>query len=282
MFTSACARPEPFATVARRQRPHVPGRRGFACAAVRLGLAGLLLAGLSGPTTRLWGQEKSAAKPAATDRAASKEKEKEPEWKPLFDGKTLDNWKVTDFGGQGAVEVQDGSLVLGMGSSLTGITYQKEFPKCDYEIQLEARRLDGVDFFATVTFPVQDSFCSLVVGGWAGAVVGISCLDYADASENETTRYRKFNKEQWYRIRVEVRRHRIRAWIDDESVVDVDITKRKLGTRIEVRRSQPLGIASWETRSALRNIQYRPLPPESEPATKATPEPVPEGKRDSR
>ena len=128
-------------------------------------------------------------------------------WKPLFDGKTLAGWKVTEFGGQGEVVVEDGSIVLGMGSSLTGITYEKkDFPKCDYEIQLEARRLDGVDFFSTLTFPVQDSFCSLVVGGWAGAVVGLSCIDHADASQNETTRYMKFNKGQWYRIRVEVRR----------------------------------------------------------------------------
>jgi hypothetical protein len=247
--------------------------------AVPLALAGLLAVVAPGPSRPLSGQEKPPAEPTVTDRDASKENE--PEWKPLFDGKTLEGWKVTDFGGQGAVEVEDGSIVLGMGSPLTGITYQREFAKCDYEIRLQARRLEGVDFFSTVTFPVQDSYCSLVIGGWAGAVVGISCLDQANASENETTRYMKFNKAQWYRIRVEVRRHRIRAWIDDERVVDVDITGRKLATRIEVRLSQPLGIASWETRAALRHIQYRSLPPEGDRPTEAVAEPAKEN-RDSR
>ncbi len=68
--------------------------------------------------------------------------------------------------------------------------------------------------------------------------------------------------------------HRIRAWIDDERIVDVDTTGRKLATRIEVRLSQPLGITSWETRAALRNIQYRVLAPEQEPANAAPAEPA--------
>jgi hypothetical protein len=119
--------------------------------AVPLALAGLLAVVAPGPSRPLSGQEKPPAEPTVTDRDASKENK--PEWKPLFDGKTLEGWKVTDFGGQGAVEVEDGSIVLGMGSPLTGITYQREFPKCDYEIKLQARRLEGVDFFSTVTFP---------------------------------------------------------------------------------------------------------------------------------
>ncbi|MHB8970860.1 MAG: 3-keto-disaccharide hydrolase [Pirellulaceae bacterium] len=231
-----------------------PRFRFLACCLVACGVS---VGGGSG--LRCWAQE-------STPGAAVRKPEVPPvTWKPLFDGKSLAGWKVTNFGGQGEVQVEDGSLVLGMGSSLTGITSEKkDFPKCDYAIQLEARRLDGVDFFSTLTFPVQDSFCSLVVGGWAGAVVGISCIDHADASQNETTRYMKFNKGQWYRIRVEVRRDRIQAWIDDERVVDLDTAGHKLATRIEVRLAQPLGITSWETRAALRNIQYRLLTPEQE------------------
>jgi hypothetical protein len=183
-------------------------------------------------------------------------------WLPLFDGKTLDGWKVTDFGGQGDIGVQDGAIVMGMGSMLTGITCDQKFPRCDYEVRWEGQRVDGVDFFSTLTFPVGDACCSLVVGGWGGAVVGISCLDYADASQNETTRYVKFNKGQWYRFRVQVRRDRLQVWIDDESVVDVDIRDRKLTTRIEVKRSEPLGFATWETRGAVRKIEYRQLEPD--------------------
>jgi hypothetical protein len=213
---------------------------------------GLLVA--SGP---LRAQQTPPASPPPAAQEDARDK-----WQPLFDGKSLAGWKVTDFGGQGDVSVQDGVIVLGMGSMLTGITFDREFPRCDYEVRWEAQRVDGVDFFSTLTFPVGDACCSLVVGGWGGAVVGISCLDYADASQNATTRYVKFNKGQWYRFRIQVRRDRLQAWIDDESVVDVEIRDRKLTTRIEVKRSEPLGFATWETRGALRKIEYRQLEPD--------------------
>ena len=201
-------------------------------------------------------QDKPAAKATDSNEASTQEKQ---DWKPLLDGKSLDGWKITDVGGQGEVSVHDGIVSLGMGAPLPAITNTGEFPNCDYALQMEARRVDGVDFFSTVTFPVGDSFCSLVVGGWGGSVVGISCINGSDASENETTKYVRFTKGQWYRIRISVRRDRIQAWIDDKPVVDLETAHRKLSTRVEVYLCQPLGVASWVTRSELRNIQYRVL-----------------------
>jgi hypothetical protein len=206
-------------------------------------------------------QEKSKTPPATNKKEARTIK--------LFDGKTLNGWKVTNFGGEGEVLVEDGKIVMEMGFSLTGITsLRKDLPTTNYEIQLEANRLDGVDFFCTLTFPVKDSHASLVVGGWAGAVVGISCIDDKDASQNETTKYEGFKSEQWYRIRVRVLDKRIQAWIDDKQMVDVNIEGRKLSTRPEVDLSRPLGIAAWETRSALRNISLRKLSDEEVAASK--------------
>src|SRR4051794_6944351 len=40
----------------------------------------------------------------------------------LFDGKSLDGWKKTDFANAGEVKVEDGSIILGVGNSMTGIT----------------------------------------------------------------------------------------------------------------------------------------------------------------
>ena len=182
-----------------------------------------------------------------------------PRWEPLFDGKSLAGWKAAVFGGEGEVEVDDGSLRLGMGVELTGITYQRDFPKTNYEIRLQAMRVDGIDFFCGLTFPVADSHCSLIVGGWAGAVVGLSSIDGKDASENDTTRYMSFKTGQWYTIRVRVAPERIQCWIDDEMVVDRDIRGHKITTRNEVDLSKPLGISAWQTRAALRNIEYRLL-----------------------
>ena len=183
----------------------------------------------------------------------------EPKWRDLCDGKTLAGWKVTNFGGEGDVNVENGTIEMDFGSSLTGITYTKELPKTNYELQLEAKRVDGIDFFCATTFPVQNSFCTLIVGGWAGSVVGLSNIDDEDASQNASTRFMTFRNDQWYKIRLRVTKERIAAWIDEKKVVDQSIAGKKIDIRPEVELSRPLGIAAWESRAALRNIRLRTL-----------------------
>ncbi len=227
---------------------------------------GLTLIALTWPApVEVPAQDQNAAKPDTTQgKEAGDTKPAEPAWRPLFDGESLKGWKITGFGGEGEVVVRDGMIDMGMGSFLTGITYTEKAPKCDYEIRMEAMRIDGNDFFGTITFPVNESYCSLVVGGWGGAVVGISCINRADASENETTKFMKFDSKKWYRIRVQVRKDHLNAWIDDKPVVDLDLKGRTLTTRSEVFLSEPLGIASFITRAGLRKIELRELPPETE------------------
>lgn len=180
-------------------------------------------------------------------------------WRALLDGKSLAGWKSAQFGGEGEVTVEDGKLRLAMGDTLTGVTYTGTLPKTNYEIRLQAMRVEGIDFFCGLTFPVADSHCSLIVGGWAGAVVGLSSIDGKDASENETTKFMKFETGRWYRIRVRVTPTRITAWIDDKEIVDQVITGRRITTRNEVDLSKPLGISAWQTKAALRDIQLRLL-----------------------
>jgi hypothetical protein len=181
----------------------------------------------------------------------------------LFDGQTLGQWKITDFGGQGDVSVKDGAIYLAMGSYMTGVTWSGPVVRMDYEISLEAMRVEGNDFFCGLTFPVGESPCTLILGGWGGSVCGLSSLDHYDASENETTRMVSFEKGKWYKIRLRVVPDRIQAWLDDEDLVDVDITGHKVGIRIEVDLSQPLGIATYATTGAIRNIRLKTLPAQS-------------------
>jgi hypothetical protein len=182
----------------------------------------------------------------------------------LFDGNTLGQWKSTDFGGQGEVAVKDGAIHMAMGSYMTGITWTGPVVRMNYEITLEAMRVEGYDFFCGLTFPVGEKPCTLVLGGWGGSLCGLSSLDHFDASENETTKMMSFENGKWYRVRLRVVPDRIQAWLDGEDLVDVDTTGKHLGIRLEVEESQPLGIATWNTAGAVRNIRLKKLPPEVE------------------
>jgi len=173
----------------------------------------------------------------------------------LFNGKSLMGWEITNFGPQGPVFVSGNEIILGMGDGCTGITWTGDFPETDYEVSLEAKRMEGNDFFCGMTFPAGKDPCTLIVGGWGGTVVGLSCIDGMDASENETTSIRKFDNHRWYAIRLNVSNDSIKAWIDSELVVNVEITGKKLSVRPEVELSRPFGVASWRTKAALRNMR---------------------------
>lgn len=207
------------------------------------------------------------------EKKAEKKKKDPHAWRSMFDGKTLKGWKVPQLGGEGEVVVKDGVMVLNMGDSLTAITWTGDLPKINYEVRLEARRTMGIDFFATTTFPFGDSACSLVVGGWAGTVVGLSCVDWYDASDNITSRFLYFKDQQWYKIRLRVTKQRIEAWIDDgkddEKVVDLPTKGHEFTIRDEVDLCRPFGIATWCTEGQLRNIRVRLLKPEEVAAVKA-------------
>jgi hypothetical protein len=196
---------------------------------------------------------------AAPQAVGNKADDAKAGWQSLFDGRTLKDWKSTDFGGEGTVEVKDGAILLGVGNDLTGVNYQRLVPHRNYEVSLEARRVDGSDFFCGLTFPVKDAPCSLIIGGWGGGVCGLSSLDGLDASENSTTKYKDFDTGRWYTIRLRVTDAKIEAWIDKEQIVNQNLAGKKLSIRSEVEASRPFGIASYRTLAALRNIRLREL-----------------------
>jgi hypothetical protein len=181
-------------------------------------------------------------------------------WQVMFDGKSLAGWKVTDFDIHGPVECRSGLMVLHVGTPFTGVNWTNKFPDVNYEVTLEAMRVEGPDFFCGLTVPVRDSFCSLIVGGWGGSLVGISSLDDLDASENETTNFETFEKERWFQIRLRVTEKKIQAWIDDHKLIDVDITDKRISLRPgDIELSKPFGLATWDTAAVIREVKMRPL-----------------------
>lgn len=178
----------------------------------------------------------------------------------LFDGKTLKNWKIARFGGEGDVRVEDGVLIIDQGEPITGIAWDgKQLPKVNYEIAFDAQRVQGNDFFCALTFPVKDDPCSLVLGGWGGTVIGLSNINDFDASENDTTDYFSFENKKWYHIRVRVDDEFIQCWIDDEQIVKVNHTEERISIRIEMELCKPLGLATFQTRGAIKDFKLTHL-----------------------
>lgn len=232
----------------------------------------LMLAGVFVGSQFVLAEEPAEKKPAAAKPADKTAGKAEVKWQSLFDGKTMEGWKPTEFGTGGEILVEKGNMVISFGDGCTGVTWQKDFPKVDYEVRLEAQRVDGTDFFCGMTFPVQESPCSFIVGGWGGGVVGLSSIDGEDAARNKTTQYMEFKKGQWYKIRLRVTKTRISAWIDEKQVIDQETTGHKLTIRPEVEKSRPFGICSWSTTAALRKIELRKLTAEeAQPVKEAEP-----------
>jgi hypothetical protein len=190
-------------------------------------------------------------------------------WESLFDGKTLKGWHETDFAGHGEAFCTNGLMVLNMGDPFTGVNLTNPFPKMNYELALDAMRVNGADFFCGVTMPIGESFCSLIVGGWGGSLLGISSLDGMDASENETTRFQNFERGKWYRIRVRVTEGRIEGWVNNEKMVDVVTKDKRISLRAgDIELSKPFGVACWQTMAALREIKVRPVNKAADPPKK--------------
>ncbi len=215
-----------------------------------LALAVFVLVAAGCQTTRSQpepGQERPSTAPATGSMATAM----------LFNGRNLDGWAICKkfaFERHGKVEARDGALVLETGSPMTGVYWKGPFPSENYEVSLEAARLDGSDFFCGMTFPVGDSFCTLILGGWGGMVVGLSNVDHMSAAENTTTYGMRFTTDQWYRIRLRVSPEHIEAWIDDERVIRQERGKHAFDIWMEQEPAKPFGINTWETTGAIRNL----------------------------
>lgn len=198
------------------------------------------------------GAAPSCRKPAAPSAGTPPA---EPAWIPLED-----SWQHA-MGGE-LTRPEPGILRLNWGESLSAIRWTGSPPAPPFEIELDARRLDGSDFFCGLTFPARATGECLtwVVGGWGGGLVGISSIDDLDASENETASHRSFEKNRWYRLRLKRSTERIEAWIDDAPVIDLDTSGRKLSLRPgPIDACAPFGLATWQSSGEFKRPRWRPL-----------------------
>ena len=189
-------------------------------------------------------------------------------WQPLFDGKTLDGWRVVEessFAQHGAVRADGGRLVLEAGRNRTGAACLKEVPTTDYEIALEAMRETGAADFCNLVFPVGESHCALTLGGYE-TMAGLDQVDGQPFNENEATRNLAYQQREWYRVLVRVTDARIEAWVGGEKVVDLPREGHRYALREDYQPLRPVGVSTWDTTGVLRSIQVRGLKPGSQEA----------------
>ena len=225
----------------------------------------LLAAGLLSATVTLVAQEPprrtdTKGSPDRTTAGKTAAKKTPAKKQRLFDGKSLDGWTVVgqfDFARHGKVRVIGGAMELQAGEPGTAVRWSGKFPRDNYEVTLQAMRVEGDDFFCGLTFPVGKEYCSLILGGWGGMVVGLSNIDGQSAVENETTQAEKFKPKTWYSIRLRVVPKAIEVWLDNESLIRVERKDREFSIWWEQEPVRPFGIATWRTTGRFRNIELR-------------------------
>lgn len=176
--------------------------------------------------------------------------------------RALGRWELADqeeFAEHGKVHIDQGILTLEQGYPATGVRLRGPFPKSNYEIQLEAKRTDGGDFFCGLTFPVGEGSLTLILGGWGGWAVGLSCIDGDYAIDNETLTVVQFQQDRWYSVRMRVIDPLIEVWIDKKQVIQLKTKGKELLISDRMEPCLPLGLATWHTTGAIRKIRYRVL-----------------------
>ncbi len=192
----------------------------------------------------------------------------------LFNGKDLTGWKRAEISGSGEIRVlPDGTVECGSGCSMSGIAYTNSFPAMNYELALEGLRVEGSDFFIALTIPVEQSFCSVIIGGWGGGLCGISSYDGADAANNQWAEGLTLKNNRWYKLVVRVTPGVIQIALDRDlytARVEFDDSKR-LSLRFgDIEATRPLGLATYETKAHWRNFtltNITELRPEDRPQT---------------
>ena len=168
-------------------------------------------------------------------------------------------WSECQFGGDGQIEITDKLITLGYGDPITGVKWDGDIPRDNYEIEVEARRVEGFDFFCAITFPIAKQKASLVLGGWGGGVVGISSIDDRDASDNETTMFTNFDNDTWYRARIRIEETRLAVWLDDKLQFEHPRKGHTFDIRYEMDPCVPFGLANYQCKSEIRVVRVRPL-----------------------
>jgi len=181
----------------------------------------------------------------------------------LFNGRDLTGWKTADLfeGGKVAV-LPDGAVECDFGNPMTGIAYTNTPPRMNYELSLQAVRVQGSDFFVALTLPIETNYCTIIIGGWGGNLCGISSVDYLDASENQWSENTTLENERWYTLRVRVTPGVLQVFLDETlytARVEGPPSRFSLRSGSDIDKTGPLGLATYRTKARWRHFTLTPI-----------------------
>ena len=171
------------------------------------------------------------------------------------------NWQGSNYGVQHPIEIDKQILNIPIGDPINGVHWiGDDLRKSNYSLEFDARRTQGNDFFVGLTFPIKNEYCSLILGGWANYVSGLSSINGLDASENESTSHDfEFKNNTWYQVELIVMDDFIQCHINQQEVFKVKTKDKTFSIRPEVEPSKPLGFCTFYSSAEYRNIVYTSL-----------------------
>ncbi len=182
------------------------------------------------------------------------------QWEEVFDGKSLKGWKPfikTKYETGGAVEVKNGAVQLAIGLPYSAVMWEGEFLRSNYEVELKAKRTDGNDIFCGLLFPVGTNYCTMILGGWGNSVVGLSCVNFMIAADNETAVMKSFMENEWYDVKLRVTSEKIEAWVEGEQLIDLELAEKIITPYFGLEIFAPFGFFTFETSAAVKDIYVK-------------------------
>ena len=162
----------------------------------------------------------------------------EPDWQPLFDGKTLDGW--VRRGGEATYRVEDGVIVGATvpKTSNTFLSTPRDFADfiLEYDFKVDPKLNSGVQIRSNSVPGYKDG----VVHGyqveidpsdraWTAGIYDESRRGWLqDLKSNEVAR-KAFKQNEWNHVRVEARGDSIKTWLNDVPAADLKDSLTRTG-----------------------------------------------------
>jgi len=189
------------------------------------------------------------------------------DFKPIFDGKTLNGWHVsrkTGHGTGGKWVVEDGAIVGQQNPPRQGGILITDEKYGDFELIIEAKPEWGIDSGIFLRSTEDGKAYQVMVdyheGGNVGGIYGEGIGGFGVRSEQYPAAWKK---DDWniFRVRIQGQPPKITVWLNGVHMIDYEDKEVRIpekgGIAVQVHGGGPLeGIKS---RALYRNIQVRPL-----------------------